>query len=392
MIGSNHRAGGRAVNARLRVLYLTHHGPWPTTSGGRLRDAALIPEIARLADVEIWAVSRTPRVDQAATQQAPPGVKVRIFADEALQRSYPTRDSAAARAALHERLATSDSFDVIHVEGHYLVHLLPEEVRHRTVVVEHNVESHLLRQRAARSGLTSHLAADLDALVAAEEEVWTQVGLVVALSPEDQARILRRVPSAAVGLSTDGADHLPLGTAGASDRRLVQQPTFGFLANYAYPPNADALGWLLDELFPALCSRLPDCRLLLVGSNLDQAIDGRRVPAGVLAHGWIDDLTDFWSRIDVLLCPLRIGGGIKVKLIEAIRSGALSVSTSIGLEGLPTAAREAIIKADGTEEFISAAIELCSAPSRREGQRASVAPKLLCRPGRRSRRGSTTTG
>lgn len=325
-----------------------------------------------MADVEVWAISRSPDVDRAALWQRPAGLPVRIFADESARRSYPTRDSATARTALHDRLTNSDNFDVIHVEGHYLVHLLPEEVRHRAVVVEHNVESHLLRQRAASRGLTPALAADIEALARAEEEVWTHAGLIMTLSPEDRSRILRRVSSTSVCLSTDGADHVPLVTGRARGRHSIHHPTFGFLANYAYPPNTDALDWLLDEMVPSLHERLPGCRLLLVGSNLDTAIDGRHLPVGVDARGWIDDLNEFWTQIDVLLCPLRIGGGIKVKLIEAVRSGALAVSTSVGLEGLPPAACEAIVRADDTEEFVNAAMGLCRDHSLQNTQRARL--------------------
>ena len=176
------------MNTGLRVLYLTHHGPWPAASGGRLRDAALIPEVARLTDLEVWAVSRTPDADRAASRHAPAGVVTRVFADESTQRSYPTRDSAMLRAALAERLSGPDPFDVIHIEGHYLFHLLPEGVRDRAVVVEHNVESHLLQQMAAHCGLTPRLMADIETVASAEEQVWRAAGMVLALSREDQAR------------------------------------------------------------------------------------------------------------------------------------------------------------------------------------------------------------
>lgn len=368
------RSASTNHKSRLRVLYLTHHGPWPTTSGGRLRDAALIPRLARLSDIEVWAVSRSPEIDRASLAQRPAGVDVRVFADESPRRSYPTRDSAAAGAALRDRFAGLAGPDVVHVEGHYLVHLLPEEIRHRAVVVEHNVESHLLQQRAARRGLEFGLAADIEDLVRTEEKVWTEVGGVIALSEEDRSRILRRVPATAVSLSTDGADHLPLRPVGGnSELEPSRPPTFGFLANYAYPPNADALDWLLDEIVPALKRRLPESRLVLAGSNLDTAIAGRALPNGVEARGWVEDLSTFWNEIDVMVCPLRIGGGVKVKVIEAVRSGTLAVSTSVGLEGMDSSVREAVLRADSVHDLVDGAVELATNPALRRDRRARIA-------------------
>lgn len=357
--------------ARLRVLYLTHHGPWPTSSGGRLRDAALLPELARLADVEVWAISRSPDVDRAAVSQCQLGIPVRVFDDDGPARSYPSRHSNVAKAALRDGRTCVDRFDVIHVEGHYLFHHLPNHVRERAVVVEHNIESHLLRQRAQHHGLTPELAGDIETVTRAEQNVWSSAALIITLSAEDRVRVLRRVPNAAVGVSTDGADHVGLTHASSQARDEVGcAPTFGFLANYAYPPNEDALEWLLDEIFPSLRERIPGCRLVLAGSNLETTRSRRQMPDGAEPLGWVDDLSTFWADIDVFLCPLRISGGVKVKLLESIRSATLAVSTTVGVEGLPTAAQCAIVCADDTRQFVEAAAVLSHDDALRQRQRA----------------------
>jgi glycosyltransferase involved in cell wall biosynthesis len=367
-------ATGRVVDARLRVLYLTHHGPWPAGSGGRLRDAALIPEVARLADVEVWAISRTAEADLIWLESGPADTTVRIYSDDGPRLSYPTRDSVAARQALLRRMSGPKAFDVIHVEGHYLFHLLPEQARDRAVVVEHNVESHLLRQRARHHGLTPALAAAIDAVGNAEERVWARAPLTLTLSEEDRARIQHRVAGARVRVSTNGADHLALTPAERGMDAIGDPPAprLGFLANYAYSPNRDGLAWLLDEILPGLRQRLPGCQLVLVGSNLDDALAGRRLPQNVAAQGWVHDLSTFWNQIDLMVCPLRIGGGVKVKVIEAIRSGALVVSTSVGLEGLPPPAREAIVQADSAPAFVDAVVRLSVDRSLRRAQRARL--------------------
>jgi len=362
------------MDERLRVLYLTHHGPWPATSGGRLRDAALVPEVARLADVEVWAVSRTPELDREWASRGPSAVRVRVFSDDGPRRRYPTRSSVAVAAELRSRTRGPDTFDVVHVEGHYLFHLLPVELRDRAVVVEHNIESHLLRQRAVHRGITADLGADLEEVTEAEERVWRTAPLILTLSAEDRARILRRAPDARVQVSTNGADHLPLAPAfRRTSKGEAMKPRLGFLANYAYPPNRDALGWLLDEILPALRQRLPCVQLALAGSGLHDALSARALPSGVETLGWVSNLSQFWTAVDLAVCPLRIGGGVKVKMIEAVRSGALTVSTAVGMEGLPATVREAVVRADTAEEFVDRVTRLAADPLWRQEQRLRLA-------------------
>jgi glycosyltransferase involved in cell wall biosynthesis len=341
---------------RLRVLYLTHHSPWPPTSGGRVRDSALVPRLASYADLEVWAVSRTADSDRAALPSSRAHVPVRVFDDESARRPYPTRDSADARALLRQR-ARRDRFDVVHVEGHYLHHLVPEALWPRVVVVEHNVESVLLRQRGGVAGCSR--AAEVGAAVADERRAWANSRLVVTLSVEDRDRVLRRAPWTCVAVVGNGSDHIPLWTTSTVERRAGRPPRIGFLANYAYPPNRDALHWLLTEIMPAFRARLPDGELLLAGGNLPDVLDATRVPAGVVPVGWVDDLADFWQAIDVVVCPLRIGGGVKVKMLEAIRAGRAIVSTRLGVEGLPERARRAVDVVDETHGFAAAAARLC---------------------------------
>ncbi len=354
---------------RRKALYLTHHGPLPASSGGRLRDAALIARLAKLADLEVWAISRTPAQDSAALAGYEHPVRWRVYRDEGPVRSYPTRESAAAAADLADR---AEKFDVIHVEGHYLSHLVPERCRDRAVVVEHNVESHLLAQRSRIGGETGPAADDLPALLEREEAVWRATPSLVTLSREDRARIIERVPTATVEVIGNGADHVPR-LRPRPETTSGGPPVIGFLANYLYPPNLNALSWLLTDLFPAISARLPGCRLLLAGSNLAPAVAGRTMPGGVIARGWFDDLTRFWTMTDVVVCPLRVGGGVKVKMLEALRSGALTVATSVGVEGLPPSAHEAIERADTAGEFVSATVRLCTDPSSRRAMRERLA-------------------
>src|SRR5260370_14135231 len=137
---------------RPRVLYLTHHLPWPELSGGRLREAQLIRRLLKDHDIDLIAVSRTAEEDRNFAQGLRlVGLRVHVFASEECQGAplVRRRSSGPARRLLNSLLtANSRAYDLVHVEGHYLFGLVPPEWQPRTLLVEHNVESHLLEHVA----------------------------------------------------------------------------------------------------------------------------------------------------------------------------------------------------------------------------------------------------
>ncbi|WP_327325223.1 glycosyltransferase family 4 protein [Streptomyces sp. NBC_01210] len=359
---------------RLRALYLTHHAPWPVTSGGRLRDAALVPRLAQGADLEVWAVSRQGDEDRAAVADHADGTVVRVFDDESTRHPYPTRDSWVARRSLARAAAEQPGFDVVHVEGHYLFHLLPEQLARRSVVVEHNVESHLIEQRMGLGAQSPQLLQDLATVRASEEHVWRTARLVLTLSDEDMRRVSTRVPEARVRRGMNGADHVPAYPAQPRNHSALLEtaPRICFLANFAYLPNQDALDWLIRSIFPRIQSYIPGAELLLAGSGSKEALQKYGSPMGVRALGWIDDLSDVWSTADVMVSPLRIGGGVKVKMIESIRGGCLTVATTLSMEGLPRAADSAVVVRDDPDEFVEGVVSLCKDDDFRAQRAASL--------------------
>jgi polysaccharide biosynthesis protein PslH len=131
------------------------------------------------------------------------------------------------------------------------------------------------------------------------------------------------------------------------------------LANFAYQPNVDAALHMCHDILPAVRSQVPDVRLWLVGNEPPPEVRELGC-AHVEVTGRVADVAPYLDAADVVVCPLRIGGGIKVKAIEALRRGKAIVSTSIGMQGLPESARDAVITADDPDEFADAVAALLS--------------------------------
>lgn len=353
----------RQSGGKPRVLYLSHHSPWPTFSGGRLREAQMVPRLLDHAKIDLVAVTRTREADeQAARDISLPGLTIKLFDDEAPPGVAPGRDSAAARDYLGD-LARQWSFSAVHVEGHYLFPLLPEELRRRALVVEHNIESTLLLQRESTDPAIPVAWSEILRVRRQEEAAWREAAGVVALTAEDAATISRQAPEVRVHTVPSGWDHIGLRRPSASSAArpgMLRNPRLLFLANYAYPPNEDGVRWLLEKIFPRIQARCPRARLRLAGANLNAVItaQARRRP-GVEVVGWVPAVEDELDHADVVLCPLRIGGGIKIKTIEALRRGCLVVSTSIGAQGLSNCLRSTIAIADNADSFAAHVVRLC---------------------------------
>jgi hypothetical protein len=172
--------------------------------------------------------------------------------------------------------------------------------------------------------------------------------------------IMTAAPGADVRLVPDGSDHVPAAGAGSPvdpAPRRPREPLLTLVANFAYAPNVDAALHLRHTILPMIRARVPDAHLWLVG-NAPPAQVRSLAGDGIHVTGTVADVVPYLDAADVVLCPLRIGGGIKVKAIEALRRGKALVSTSIGAQGLPPQARRAVRVADDPQAFAAAAADL----------------------------------
>lgn len=188
--------------------------------------------------------------------------------------------------------------------------------------------------------------------------MWTSVAAVVATTLEDQAEIVARSGRDDVHVVTNGADHIPP----AGLRATTAQPALVMLGNFAYRPTADALNWLVREIWPQVLVELPDARLDLVGGGMaaSQQLTSLSRP-GVNIVGQVEDVGPCLDRAHAFIAPLRIGGGIKMKVLEALRRGCPVVTTTIGAQGIHGANRALMRIADDPARLAAHVVGLLTA-------------------------------
>jgi glycosyltransferase involved in cell wall biosynthesis len=128
-----------------------------------------------------------------------------------------------------------------------------------------------------------------------------------------------------------------------------------FLGALDWRPNLDAVGLLLDRIFPAVLAREPSARLCIVGRSPPPSLRERAGrAASVELHADVADVRPFLARCGVMAVPLRIGGGSRLKILEALACGLPVVSTTVGAEGLALRPGEDYLLADGPDAMAQA--------------------------------------
>jgi glycosyltransferase involved in cell wall biosynthesis len=348
---------------RPAVLFITGHLPYPPVSGGRRRELELITRLADRYRFHLLVSSKTFEEDRAnAEELADVCESIRVWAagahpfpskgaPELVRRIWSQDLASAAAEALEGR-----EVDLVHVERFQLIPHLPGWCPVPLLLVEQNVEYRLWHQRMgnARGRLRRRYVAEYASTVQAEIEAWHRAHMLAAVTEEDKATMLEAVPGKAVRVIPHGLERFQRSDSASrteSGRNLL------FLANFAYAPNADGAMYLCKEVFPRVRSAEPSARLLLVGNDPPPEVRAL-AGGGVRVTGRVTSTEPYLTSADVVVCPLREGGGIKAKVLEALSAGKAVVTTSIGAQGIGPDAFKAMRIEDRPRAFARAVVDL----------------------------------
>ena len=163
---------------------------------------------------------------------------------------------------------------------------------------------------------------------------------------------VRRVP-----LTIEVPDE-PLDPLGESPGTVV------FVGGFGHPPNVDAARWLAEAIFPRILERVPDARLALVGDRPGDDVLGL-AGGRVSVYGSVPDVRPYLDRAAVVVAPIRLGGSMRGKVLEALASGKALVATPRGAEGVEAVPDEHLLLAEREDEFADAVAGLLLDADRR---------------------------
>jgi glycosyltransferase involved in cell wall biosynthesis len=204
------------------------------------------------------------------------------------------------------------------------------------------------------------LARDWRLLRKYEGEMCDQFTHVLAVSDEDEVALKeimsRQKKIFVIPIAIDTDKFIPVQRTQASTHIL-------HIGTMFWPPNVDGILWFIKEIYPIIRTSMPDIVFDIVGARPPQEIsDAAAANPGINVVGYVDDPLEYYQKAGVLVVPLRAGGGMRVKILNAMAQGIPIVTTALGSEGIKVNHREHLIIADSSKEIANAVIELLNDP------------------------------
>ena len=232
------------------------------------------------------------------------------------------------------------------------------------VLFQHNVESLLWRRQADHEpNLLKRLAFSIEAgkMARYERATVARFAHVIAVSEHDRQAMRAMTGADRVSTVPTGVDvdHYAALAATAAERPVVT-----FLGSMDWEGNIDAVESFCREAWPAISAAVPAAEFRIVGRNPHPRVL-KLASASVTVTGTVPDVNDHLKESAVLVVPLRIGGGTRLKIFEAMAAGRAVVSTSVGAEGLDVSDGHDIVLADTSSRLAEAVIGLLNDPARR---------------------------
>jgi len=369
----------------MRILQLTPQRPYPPHQGTTLRNFNLVNELAKrhsLCVLTFLEPDQNPDdsgplpdlcewVETVSVPRRSSGLRLR----QLLFTRRPDMSWRLWSPPFNERLTArlaEQPFDVVEIEGIEMAPYLPtiEAARPRPLIIydAHNAEW-ILQQRAFAADISNpgrwvaaaYSWVQWHRLRRYEADLLHRVDHTIAMSAPDKVALRDLAPDAPITVIPNGVD---LRAYRQFDGHAIGYDLL-FTGKMDFRPNIDAVLWFGQEVLPLIQARRPETTFAIVGQRPHARLEVLRNLPGITITGYVDDVRPYIAGTTVYVAPLRVGGGTRLKLLEAMAMGKAIVSTSVGAEGFPVVNGQELILSDEPEEFAQEVFDLLENPARR---------------------------
>jgi polysaccharide biosynthesis protein PslH len=376
----------------MKILWVKAGGLVPPDTGGKIRSYNILRELARHHSVTFFSFHAAHQND------AHPALKNMFDRVVSVPLSLPVSKSRAdmldygirllsfepylitkyCRSEVRHKLRAllqQETYDVIVCDFVSPAGVIPWDSPIPTVLFTHNVEAVIWRRHyeVATNPVWKAISWwEWRKMEAAERRYLHLADRVLAVSETDRdafATFLdpQKITVIPTGVDVDYFQPLPVEEIPDS---LV------FTGSMDWLPNEDAIFFFVEAILPLIKQQCPAVSLEVVGRNPSRKLQSLvETETSVRLTGWVEDIRPFLARGSVCIVPLRIGGGTRLKIFEAMSMGKAVVSTSVGAEGLPVQTGENIVLADAPNDFASSVITLLRDSNQR--RRFGTAARIL---------------
>lgn len=360
----------------MNILVVSSYLPYPLFSGGHIRLYNLLKELSKKHEITLICEKRAYQIKKdiieleklcklvITFERKKQWSLVNIF--KAGFSFYPFLLIGHMNKLMKmkiKELLEKEKFDLIHIETFYVIQNIPK-TSIPIILAEHNIE-YLVYDRFIRRIpviFRSLLSIDVAKIKYWEEKAWERATKVIAVSEEEKKLILKKE----VVVVPNGVDinqfKLRKSKLEVKDKKVL------FIGDFKWMQNRDAVKWILTEIWPLINLRLNlstslrardqnskiNLILWIVGRNIPQSIKNLKNNDNIIfdENAPVETYKIF-EQADVLLTPIRIGGGTSFKILEAMASGVPVVTTSLGIEGIEAENNQEVLIADTKESMVN---------------------------------------
>ncbi len=240
---------------------------------------------------------------------------------------------------------------------------VPDRLGVPTVLFQHNVEAAIWERHASVAGnaiVRAYMTLQWRRMRAYERHECHRYDHVIAVSDADADTMRDGYDAPRVSAVPTGVDvdfFRPSGKESRRPRDIV------FTGSMDWMPNEDGVQWFAEEILPLVRARYADATFTIVGRHPTPRVKALERFHGVTVTGSVADVRPYLERAAVFVVPLRVGGGTRLKIYEAMAMERAVVSTTIGAEGLPLQDGTEVVLADDAAGFADAIADLLTDPS-----------------------------
>ena len=361
----------------MRILWLKTELLHPVDKGGKIRTYNMLKELKRahhvtyltLDDGSASADDRAKAteychelvcVPHQRREKFTPGFYVGLLLNLVSSQPYAIKKyTTAAMMREISELERKRAFDLLVCDFLAPAANVPRSLAMPTVLFQHNVEAMIWKRHyevQANAVKKAYLYGQWRKMWQFEKEMCQRFDSVIAVSADDREQMKREYGAQAVFDVPTGVDtefFRPSGTIETSPHNIV------FTGSMDWLPNEDGIRFFMREIMPLIKSKVPDSTLTVVGRNPPASlVEMSKSDSSLIVTGRVDDVRPYIEKAAAYVVPLRIGGGTRLKIFEAMAMEKAVVSTTIGAEGLPLANGVELLLADEPQAFADAVVKV----------------------------------
>lgn len=352
----------------MKILQLIPQFPFPPDDGGRIGIANIYYQFLEQGnEVEMVCMSRFPVKESEIEKYRKNGnisiiemdtknTKLRVISYFLKNKSlYIEKQYSPTLIDKIESLVDMSTIDVIHADHSNMARVAIELSKKHKIPVGlrlHNIE-YLIWKRFYE-GLSTFspkrlfIGQQYWLLKKLETRFITNSDVSFAITKEDKTRALELATKANVVVASAGVDI----DLWKPDPSVEKEPFSLIIATtFNWFHNVNAVQWFLENVHPKLHTKYPDVTLRIIGKNPPNRFDDYKA-IGVDKLGYVDDVKPFFNKTQVYIAPLFVGGGIRIKILEAMSLGLPVVATDVSAEGIEATEEQGLIRANTIEEYV----------------------------------------